>query len=533
MKLRLFLLLAALYMVVASREQPWGDARVVYETTQNLVENLRLDVEPHGPPQFYARRSKTLAEKKADLQRKWNKMGRRQAVSDRDVARDEQVAFGVFPLGNVVAMAPGYLAWKALRLLPRAPEEALFRLTSHLPPSLMIAGACVLFFVLCRRHGASERASFWLAMMLGSATILAVYARSPYSEALQTLAFTWVVERALAVAERPTVRGGVFLGIACGLLFNTKLVYALALPVVPAFLLARHRREWRRVAPALAAAVPGLLALVALAVWHNWYKTRTLLDSGYAIPEGVFSGDAYAGLWGYFFSTGKSIFLYSPPLVLAAIALPSFLRTHRASALFILALTGVAVAANAKFRYWHADYCWGPRLLVPMVPAWLVAVAPWIEPALARGRRWLRALAVGGVVGCGLWAQVLGGAFYWDHYIRIAIAVKDQTGAGGWFGEDLHHCHFIPQFSPLVGHAWMLRHRVADDADPLPDAPWKRVASTRVNIAAEWSNSRIDLWEYDWFERNGPRLWASAILAVLAAVIAFATVGLWRRLRAR
>src|SRR5260370_880729 len=81
--------------------------------------------------------------------------------------------------------------------------------------------------------------------------VVAVYARALFSEAPQTLAFTWVVDRGRTVGERLTKRGAFFAGVACGLLFNTKLVYALALPVVPIYLVVRHRREPRRLAVAL------------------------------------------------------------------------------------------------------------------------------------------------------------------------------------------------------------------------------------------------------------------------------------------
>ena len=54
--------------------------------------------------------------------------------------------------------------------------------------------------------------------------------------------------------------------------------------------------------------------------------------------------------------------------------------------------------------------------------------------------------------------QLLGSAFSWDLYIRILISMKDKTGASGWFAEQLGHGHYIPQFSPILGHAWMLSH---------------------------------------------------------------------------
>ena len=518
MKLRLFLLLVALYMAFASREQPWGDSHVVYATTQNLVDNFRIDVSLPGPPQFYV-------EKEVSEQRV-GKGGKKEVVKIKR-------RYGVFPLGNVVAMAPGYLAWKVLRNLPGIDGDLLYRYTSHLPPSLMIAGACVLFMTLARKQGATERVAFWLALALGTTTVLVIYARSPFSEALQTLAFTWVVERGLSVAERPTVRGAFFGGVACGLLFNSKLVYALAIPVVPAYWIWRNRRDLPSlIAPLAAAAVPMAL-LAALAVGHNYYKTHTLFDTGYQIPGGVFSGNAYAALFGFFLSPGKSIFLYSPPLLLGLLGLPTFLRLHKERGIFLLVLTGIVTLANAKFRYWHADYCWGPRLLVPLTPAWLLFAAPFIGGALERGQRKFRALAVGGLIGAGLYAQVLGCAFYWDHYIRMAITVKDETGAAGWYTEDLHQCHFIPQFSPLIGHAWMLRHFILGDDDLLADAPWRRVIAGKVNLGNEWSATTLDLWQYDWLKRSGSPKWGWTILALWTATGLFAAVGLRRRLRER
>ena len=500
MKKRLFVLLTCVYLAIAGREPPWGDAHVVYATTQNLVDHGHIDVDLGGPPQFYAIRN-----------------GKK---------------YGVFPLGNVLAMAPSYLVFHALAAIPRAPVDFLFRLTTHLSPALLVAGACVLLFVLGRREGATERASAWLALGLGTTTILAVYARSPYSEALQTLVFTWVIERGLALGERLTRSGALLGGVACGLLVNTKLIYALAVPVVALYVVWRHRGEIVKVLVSLALAAIPLSAFAVFALWHNHLKTGTLFDSGYAIPDGVFSGDAYAALDGFFFSTGKSIFLYSPLLVLSACALPSWLRRDRARAIFVLATCGVVTLANAKFRYWHADYCWGPRLLVPMTPAFFLPIAHWIEPALSRGRARLRALLVGALVGAGIFVQVLGCSLYWDHWIRIAIAVKDQTGAGSWYTEDLHHCHFIPQFSPLVGHAWLLGHLARGDDDLLIDAPWRRVIAGKVNVATEWRAVRLDSWVAELIQTKS--LWplGGGIVLSLGGVSAWSVVGIRRRLRA-
>ncbi|MGZ3441533.1 MAG: hypothetical protein ACXVDD_18565, partial [Polyangia bacterium] len=54
---RIFLFLFCAFMLLTSREPPWADAHVVYDTTENLVDNANLDVRlESGPPWFYVHR---------------------------------------------------------------------------------------------------------------------------------------------------------------------------------------------------------------------------------------------------------------------------------------------------------------------------------------------------------------------------------------------------------------------------------------------------------------------------------------------
>src|ERR1700743_3147186 len=102
---RLFVFLFCAFMLVTSREPPWADAHVVYDTTQSLVEHGALDVHlESGPPWFYAKR-----------------FGKK---------------YGVFPLGNVIAMVPSYLTYKLLAKFPQLPDKPTLALAAHLAPSL-------------------------------------------------------------------------------------------------------------------------------------------------------------------------------------------------------------------------------------------------------------------------------------------------------------------------------------------------------------------------------------------------------------
>lgn len=492
---RLFVFLALFFLLVTSREPPWADAHVTYDTTEALVDRGALDTTLEGGPTwFYAHRN-----------------GKK---------------YGVFPLGNVVAMVPSYLSYKLVhRLIPSIPDRPLYCFFSHLSPSLLMAAACALFFKLCRQR-TSERWAFFATLALGLTTFCLIYARSPYSEALQTLALMWVVERALTQAERPTLQGMGWLAVAAGILINAKLVNVMLLLPVAAYVL------WKRHRAGALAEVLRTLPLVffifgefvAIALWHNHMKTGSLVTTGYQIKDGIFSGDLFSALHGFFLSPGKSFFLYSPPAVLGFCGLAVAFSRRRLETVFLGSVVLISLLFNAKFRHWHADYCWGPRHLVPVTPIIMLWAFPWLPEALQRGHTQLRRLAVSALLAAGLFVNFLGASVYWDHYIRVLIAMKDQSAANGWYQEDLSHGHYIPGFSPLQGHWWMLRHMKNRDPDMYRDAPWKLIMPIPVSVDEAKNRMRPDWWMLEVYEDARGKVPAFIMLSVLSSSTIFAGV---------
>ena len=282
--------------------------------------------------------------------------------------------------------------------------------------------------------------------------------------------------------------------MAAGILFNTKLVYVLVLPILLAPLALGLRRSGRSAWKAAAAFVAGFGPFFAIAVWHNVVKTGNPLDTGYREAEGLFSGDLLAALYGYTLSTGKSLFLYSPPLVLAVLGLRDALRSRPVEAWTIAALALVLACVNGKFRHWDADWCWGPRHLVALTPALLLLAVPRLSARRGADRVprevWLFAIA-------GVAVQILGASLNWDHFLNIIIDVKNKTGASGWFRDALSHSHYIPQFSPLRGHLWLLEHLARGDPNLDADAPWKLLVPQPVDLSAHWAALRLDWWALD------------------------------------
>ena len=155
---------------------------------------------------------------------------------------------------------------------------------------------------------------------------------------------------------------------------------------------------------------------------------------------------------------------------------------------------------------------------------------PWLPEAIRAHPR--RRPLLGALFALGLCTQLLGAAFYWDFYIRILIAVKDRTGASGWFQEQLAHGHYIPQFSPLRGHLWMLSHILRRDPDLDRDAPYKLLVPQSAHLRDHYEALRIDWWALDWLagQKRAPAAGAALLLLLVGGAGATAA-GLRRRLR--
>jgi hypothetical protein len=479
------------FLLAGGREPPWGDAHVTYATSKRLWEDKKLDIKLDAPPYFFTVRA-----------------GKK---------------YGIAPLGNVVAMVPSYLVQKRLMKIQKLDEPAVTALATHFMPALLMACAMALFYRVARRRGAGPPLALWLTAGLSFGTICFVYARVAYAEALQTFALMLLLERTLAQGERLTLPGMAVVGLAAGVLFNSKIVFALLLPLFAAYLLWAHlrdpaRRNLKRLALGCAVALAAFAPFFIAAVWHNYVKTGTIFRSGHEGQADFFGGDLGAALYGFLLSPGKSLFLFSPPLVLGLMGLRTAWRRGRGEMLLLVGVCLVTLLVHAKFRIWHGGFCWGPRYMVPLTPVLLLLALPWLAEALGRGRVWLRRTALGALLGAGVAVQLLGGAFYWDHYMRILVAIKNQTGMYRWSEDHVVHGYFVPEFSPIRGHWWLFKHWWRKDPDLNRDVPWKGLVKGKLHLKDDWKELRIDWWGVDWLKgkpKNVVRLgwWTFGILA--------------------
>jgi hypothetical protein len=524
----LFFAVFLLFTLSGSREQPWADARPVWEVADALARRGEINIRTTWP---------------VDLPR-----GRNGKI------------YAVAPIVQSLVHLPGAAARVLLgRLAPRTAPHSL-SLFSHLAPALLGALTCVLFFQLCReRFGASLRAALLATAALALGTMVWIYARTPYAEILQAAGFTGFYAALLRLGEARDRRAALAVGAWAGLLVATKPVYLLVLPGAAGWLWWTLRAQPRVLVRLLAWTAAAMVPFAALLLGYNQARWGSVLISGYGLeaagdPTRVspYGENVLVGLFGLFLSPGKSVFLFCPPLVLAAAAMPRFFRRSRPACWALLLTVGPVVLLCSRLLVWAGDYAWGPRYLVFAVPVAMLPLAGLFDDLSARAAAGLRRrarvaqLGVAAVLACGAVVQVLGVSFFWDHHIRITMDVRShwlgqpnragafvpaRDGLCGACFEDMHGLEWLPPFSALAGHRWLLRHVPFGDGweAAQEDAPWRRYTRIALPPADGYRAARLD-W---WFLELEPvdRAVAVTLLAALAAGLAAALVVLGRELR--
>jgi hypothetical protein len=230
-----------------------------------------------------------------------------------------------------------------------------------------------------------------------------------------------------------------------------------------------ERRRDGRVATVLAlGALTSLLALsIAVSMWLN---SKRQLDVGVVTQFAALTRNGWlpAGLYGFLFSAGKSIFLYNPPALLGLLTFPAFYRRHRPEALLFMSLLSIPYVFCSMFPWWGEE-TWGPRYLHVTVPFALLFLtgSDWSQ-LWSRRRRiaLMAALVVGAAV------QVLGLLFWYGRYHGLLNAAKLNTLEG-------------MQYDPRLSHLW-------------------------INLRLAWSTVSMQIFGRPVFFDYAPQYWFTA-----------------------
>lgn len=314
--------------------------------------------------------------------------------------------YSAYGAGGSMAGAP--LVW--LGSLGEDPDGELRRFLFSHTSALFAAALLVVLYLFYRALGVRATGAVGWTLVTGFASLLWPLATSTFDQAQHAL----IVLAALFLAFLSARRGSMALaaagGVVGGLLLSYQEVYVILLPALA--LACRTEPDdaddtggRRRFLMFLVAAGTGAV----LYFLYNYWRFDGLLFSGKLTPprgHPSIGGYPPAGLWGLLLSPGKSIVLYSPPVLLSLLGLAGLRRRRVRLAEAVVALCVVHLALISSLSFWSGEWSWGPRYLVLLL-APLALALPFLPLA-----RWRRPLVIG-LVALGLVVQLL--ALSLDH----------------------------------------------------------------------------------------------------------------------
>jgi len=433
-----------------------------------------------------------------------------------------------YPLAWSLLEVPGVAIGRLVETagLPLADGDLLGRLVRGLTPAAVGAAGIALLLLALLRAGAAPRAALVASLAFHLATVALPYLRSHYSEVVQVAATDLGLFAVASLAARPSAMAAVGTGLAAGLLLLIKpalFPVTLGLAAGGAFAVRAASGRGRLIALAGAG---GAVAVAAMVVENLVrFGTPFLGDYGYfPIPQRIEWPQA-GRAFGLLLGSGIGLLWYAPVAVLAIAGARRAVRHPLGVAAAVSA--GGLVLLYSAYTGWHGAEQWGPRYLVPIVGPLAVLAAPALESASR-----LRKTVVAGLVAAGLWVNVPGAlVHYLDFYAVLPYRPYwheplDEKGhvTVPVARDNLYLPHFVPAFSPIRGHRWLLGHALSGDPDLAADCPWREQVVDRPAIRSADVAPRVDLWfvpEPGWPDSTRAQAW------VLLGVLALATAAAW------
>lgn len=273
--------------------------------------------------------------------------------------------------------------------------EFMFSFTS----ALIAAFGSVLLYAIYGLLGVARRRAVGWTLVAAFATLTWPLATSVFDQAQQGTALLLAVWAGIRAARDNRIALAVLAGFAASVLISYQEVYIATVPAIA--LACRAEGEslrgyicTRRLLGFGVGFAVGIGALVAFNYWRFGSFSAIAPNSGTSFP---LIGNPLVGAAALLVSPGKSILLFSPPILLAAAGARGLLRERRTAAIAIFAIVASHFAIISCVSFFGGDWAWGPRYLVVTLPLTCIAFP------FAR----LPRMAVGGIIAIGVVVQLL------------------------------------------------------------------------------------------------------------------------------
>ncbi len=496
-----FVFCSAFYFLLFKGYPFFHDESIMFQTTRNMIEHGRFDTIPHP-----------LITKKGIDGRSYSNYG----------------------IGPSIVQAPFYLAGRiAAPLLPLKEHDVLQIAVSLSAPVIMLLIIYV-FINFSMNLGYSPHIAFLSSLTIATASMFLPYSKLLFRDPLQTLLLTASVYLIYKGTLREHRQRHFFItaGVLYGFALTVKAALIIFFPLLAGYIVWKNRR--RRIQEQVSSILlfcAGPAAGGAASLYYNYIRFGNALDFGYA-QRNLFFGfntPLVEGLYGLLVSSGKGILIYNPLLLPVLLALPAFYRKHRRETLLFLGLASVSLLFHAKYWTWGGSWCWGPRYLLPVLPFLLLPLNEVLQQLSSSSR--IKKAAVALIILISFGIQILGTLVHFANYLQFVadevhlfpLWIEGDTN----LRSDLFYVDFVPVFSPVVGHWWIMKGVIKGGISGNEEetvAYMKRNCPWR-NLNPDWAPDRpdrsirlgFDLWFMTWPKRFKTGIWLFPSVAFLLA----------------
>jgi hypothetical protein len=338
-------------LLTAGGSMTTTDAVIAYDVTKGLVERGSVALSEESPHyEAYRGRDGRYYSPFGIAQSVWNipfyLCGRAGAAAiGGSLGTGDTIPKAAVALGTVPAVA--LLAWVGFALLLKLGAD---------PPRAAVAT---------------------LALVFG--TSLWPYSGFGFNQPLTAL-FLWGA--ILAAVSGGSTGALAACGALAGLAVLTRHEMLGAAALIGGWVALRHRGT---PGAALLGYATGLAPMLAIWAGLNWWRFGNPLESGYLRDTTPGLGSSpLVGVSGLLFSPYASIFLYSPIVILSAWGWRALWRRDRSVAGFLIVLVLAYLALYGSLSNWMGGRSYGPRYLVPLLPALVLPLTFWTPGRRAR-----------------------------------------------------------------------------------------------------------------------------------------------------
>lgn len=310
--------------------------------------------------------------------------------------------YSFYGIGMSLFMIPGVLAAKVLRV-----GDVVGTMVTNAWVLALLSGV-VYAWTRLRRYSAGV--SVVVALLIGVGGGLLNLVSTGLTEIVVALCVATGL-LGLTALQQQRWWGPYVLGVAVGAAVVTRDDSALLimpwLVVGAAAVATQERRK-----PVMIRAV--LAGLPFLALWGAYNAVRYGVPWQFASGEDViFNHSLFTGSYGLLLSPGAGLLFYVPLLLVSAPGLALTWRHERVLSIVAVGLLASRIPFYARYSFWFGGGSFGPRYLLPAMPALAVGLAP-VMYAFRRYRWWRKSVIVG-VASLSCLVGFIGAAVYYAY----------------------------------------------------------------------------------------------------------------------